>query len=96
MATTSPWSKRRPLRSRPARPGGSGIECDGERCCFVVVEEQHRLSRRTTESVAVIDATIGVHRVSELAQSFDVAPNRPFRYLEVLGKIRSRPVAATL
>ena len=50
------------------------MERDREGDGLVVVEEQGCIAGRAAESVTAVDAAIGIHRVAEFAEPFDVAP----------------------
>ena len=75
---------------------GCGTEADRDRDRLVVVEEQRRHGGAGSKPVAAGRTAERLDRVSELAQPVDVATDRPPRYLEPVGELRPRPVAARL
>jgi hypothetical protein len=74
--------------------GSAEPDRDGDR--LVVVQEQRRHRRPGAEPVAAGGTGERLDRVAEIAQPFDVPPDRPARDLEPVGELRPGPVAACL
>ncbi len=78
------------------RGAGGGAKADRDRDRLLVVKEQRRHRGAGAKPISAGGAGARVDGVAKLAQLLDVAPDRPTRHFEALGKLVAGPVTASL